>query len=212
MDESNRIAIIGGTGKVGRYLACEALHRGYQVRMLVRNPQNLTYRDDRIELVEGSVEYIDHLRALLKGCHTVINAFGQPPKAIPMYSNVTSNLLNLMNELTINRYIGVTGGSLTLQGDHKGLLNKLGAYMFETFLSEMITDKKREAAILQQHRSLDWTLIRLPFVTEGSAIGDVQVKLTDMPGFKISNQDIASFMIGQINDKSYIRRAPFIAT
>ncbi|WP_428912138.1 NmrA family NAD(P)-binding protein [Niallia sp. Krafla_26] len=40
MDNSNKIAIIGGTGKVGRHIASRALEKEYQVRMLVRNQQS----------------------------------------------------------------------------------------------------------------------------------------------------------------------------
>ncbi|MGG2093724.1 NmrA family NAD(P)-binding protein [Bacillus sp. S13(2024)] len=41
MDNTYKIAVIGGTGKVGRYIASEALKNGYQVRMLVRNPKKI---------------------------------------------------------------------------------------------------------------------------------------------------------------------------
>lgn len=40
MDNPYKIAVIGGTGKVGRYIASESLKNGYQIRMLVRNPKN----------------------------------------------------------------------------------------------------------------------------------------------------------------------------
>ncbi|WP_157283047.1 NAD(P)H-binding protein [Paenibacillus assamensis] len=33
------IAIIGGTGKVGRVIVKEALSEGYKVRLLARNPE-----------------------------------------------------------------------------------------------------------------------------------------------------------------------------
>jgi len=39
MDVYKKIAIIGGTGKAGRYIASKALEKGYHVRMLVRNPE-----------------------------------------------------------------------------------------------------------------------------------------------------------------------------
>lgn len=41
MDKPYKIAIIGGTGKVGRYIATKALQKEYQVRLLVRNPERL---------------------------------------------------------------------------------------------------------------------------------------------------------------------------
>ncbi|WP_139492417.1 NAD(P)-dependent oxidoreductase [Brevibacillus dissolubilis] len=214
MDRSyqNQIALIGGTGKVGRHLASKALEHGYRVRMLVRNPQKLSFRDDRIEILEGSVQNPDSIRQLLTGCHIVVNAFGQPMKDTPIYSSVTQQILATMTEMHIRRYIGVTGGSLNLEGDNKGLLNRIGAKMFELFYSEMIQDKKKEVEILRQHPHLDWTLIRLPFVVEGPEWGGIKESLTDLPGLKMTNQDIAHFLMNQVDDKTYIHQTPFIAT
>ena len=47
MDVYKKIAIIGGTGKAGRYIASKALEKGYHVRMLVRDPEKLVFRDSR---------------------------------------------------------------------------------------------------------------------------------------------------------------------
>ncbi len=53
--------------------------------------------------------------------------------------------------------------------------------------------------------------MRLPFVVEGSETGKVKENLTDMPGAKITNADIANFIINQVNDRKYVRKTPFIA-
>lgn len=76
MEHPDRIAIIGGTGKVGRYIAKKTLESGCQVRMLVGNPDKLAYRDDRIELIRGDVQNINFIRILLKDYNIVINTFG----------------------------------------------------------------------------------------------------------------------------------------
>lgn len=213
MTNNHKIAIIGGTGKVGRYIAAAALQQGYQVRMLVRNPGKLKDGlDSRIEILQGSAENRDHIRQLLQDCHAVVNAFGQPLGEAPLYSTVTSMVLEIMNELEISRYIGVTGGSLTLEGDRKRLMNKVGVLLFRIFFPAMIKDKQREAAIIQQYCNIEWTLIRLPFVVEGKESGHIKEHLTDMPGFKISNRDIASFIIRQTTEAKYIHKSPFIAT
>ncbi|MET3322721.1 UNVERIFIED_ORG: putative NADH-flavin reductase [Peribacillus simplex] len=200
MDNSYKIAIIGGTGKVGRHIAARALENGYQVRMLVRNPEKLTFRDARIEIVEGNVQNLEDIRKLLKDCQIVINTFGQPLKEKPFYSNVTEKILEVMADLQIDRYIGVTGGSLTINGDKKKILNRVGAKMFEIIYSNMIIDKKKEWHILNRNKLIKWTLIRLPFIVDGTEIGFIKENLTDMPGTKITNRDIATFIINQIEN------------
>ncbi|WHX97965.1 NAD(P)H-binding protein [Neobacillus sp. DY30] len=210
MEKSLRIAILGGTGKVGRYIAEKALESGFQVRMLIRNLDKLAYFDNRIEIIKGDAQNIDSIRCLLKDCNIVINTLGQPVKDLPIYSSVTNNVLSIMNEFAIRRYIGVTGASLNIEGDNKKLINRIGAKIFEILFSKMMIDKKKELSILI-NSNMDWTLVRLPFVIEGSETGNIKVNLSDMEGTRITNADIAKFIINQVSETKYIRKTPFIS-
>lgn len=211
MDSPYKIAIIGGTGKVGKHIATHAIQKGYHVRMLVRNPERLLYTNGKIEIVKGQVQDIDIIRELLKDCKIVINTFGQPTKGKQIYSKVTKTIFAVMNELNINRYIGVSGGSLTINNDQKSILNRFGAMMFEVFLPKMMQDKKSEWEFLLNSKHIEWTLIRLPFVKDSLKSYQIKENLTDMPGTKITNQDIATFIIDHINNPQYIHKAPFIS-
>lgn len=98
--------------------------------MLVRNPDNVIFRDHRIEIVQGDVLDMISLRKMLKSCDIVMNTFGQPAKAEPLYSQVTEQILSIMYEFGIYRYVGVTGGSLNVTGDQKSIKNKIGARFY----------------------------------------------------------------------------------
>ncbi|WP_332249118.1 NAD(P)H-binding protein [Paenibacillus zanthoxyli] len=74
----------------------------------------------------------------------------------------------------------------------------------------MITDKKKELALLTKS-DIEWTLVRLPFVVEGSETGIIKENLTDVPGRTMTNEDIARFLINQIDDTKYVRRTPCIS-
>jgi putative NADH-flavin reductase len=211
MDSPYKIAIIGGTGKVGRHLSTQAIQNGYHVRMLVRKPEKLLYKNDEIEIVKGQVEDIENIRELLKDCQVVINTFGQPPKEEPIYSKVTNNIFKVMEDLNIIRYIGVSGGSLTIKEDKKSMMNRFGAKLFEVFLPKMMQDKKSEWAFLLNNKQIKWTLIRLPFVKDSLTSNQIKENLTDMPGTKITNQDIATFIIYHIDNTKYVHKAPFIS-
>ena len=211
MGKPYKIAIIGGTGKVGRHIAITAIKKGFQVRMLVRNPDRFMYRDDNLEIVEGQIQDIDTIRKLLNDCKIVINTFGQPIKEVPMYSNTTKNILEIMKELKISRYIGVSGGSLTINSDKKSILNRFGSKMFEIFFTQMMADKEQEWEILIKNKQIEWTLIRLPFVKESLKTNFIKENLTNMPGTKISNQDVARFIIDHLDNAKYVHKAPFIS-
>lgn len=211
MDRRYKIAIIGGTGRVGRYVAAHAVREGYQVRMLVRDRNRLTYHDEQIKVIEGQVQELNTLRTLLEGCDIVINTFGQPAKEDPIYSKVTADIFRVMNELNISRYIGVSGASLTINGDKKNVINRIGASLFKLFFPKLITDKLLEWDIMLANKQIDWTLIRLPFVKDSLQSKRIKESLIDMPGTKITNQDIAAFIVSQINARTYVHRAPFIS-
>lgn len=179
--------------------------------MLVRNPETLLYKNDKIEIVEGQIQDIENIRELLRDCKIVINTFGQPTKEEPMYSKATKNILEVMKDLNISRYIGVSGGSLTINDDKKSVLNRFGAKMFELLFPKMMVDKKLEWGILFKNKHIHWTLIRLPFVKDSLKSNYIKESLTDMPGTKITNQDIATFIIDHIDNPKYIHKAPFIS-
>ncbi|MFP3727666.1 NAD(P)H-binding protein [Priestia filamentosa] len=211
MDKPYKIGIIGGTGKVGRHIATSAIQKGYKVRMLVRNPEKLLHKHNKIEIVEGQIQDIENIRELLKDCKVVINAFGQPIKEEPIYSQVTKNILKVMKDLNISRYIGVSGGSLTINNDKKNVLNHFGAKVFKLLFPKMMEDKKIEWEVLLNNRDIHWTLIRLPFVKDSLESNYIKESLTDMPGARITNQDIATFIINHIDDQKYVHKAPFIS-
>ncbi len=210
IDIKNTIAIIGGTGRTGKFLAKSALEKGYHVRMLVRTLPKPLFDGQNITLIQGDARNRDDILSLLRGCQAVINTFGQPNKAVPLYSEITALVIQTMKELEIKRYIGVTGGSLDIDGDKKSVLNKIGAMAFRILYSEMMRDKRKELQLLQTSR-LDWTLVRLPFVKEHRKSQAIKEDTFDMPGFNIASCDIARFMIEHIHNPSYIGKTPFIS-
>ena len=75
------IAIIGGTGFVGRYIVAELARRGHRLRLLVRRPDRAKFllplgTPGQIALVAGRASDTDSLRRCIAGCQGVINAVG----------------------------------------------------------------------------------------------------------------------------------------
>ncbi|EPY7702648.1 MULTISPECIES: SDR family oxidoreductase [Bacillus cereus group] len=209
MESTNKIAILGANGKAGKILVNEALEKGYQVKILTRNSTNTEKINENIETIIGDARNFSTIQDLLQGCSAVINAVGQPKNESYIFSTVTKHILEAMKESKIKRYILISGGSLNVTGDQKGIVNKIGATLFKLFLPKMMQDKYKELQIIQ-NSEVDWTIVRLPFVIEGNGIGSIKESLVDMPGIKIQNGDIAPFVIKQINSDRYVGKCPFI--
>ncbi|CAM4249598.1 NADH-flavin reductase [Bacillus manliponensis] len=205
-----KVAIIGGNGKVGRFLMKTAVEAGYKVQMLMRDPNLSTNLSGNVKIIQGDATNIEDIRSVLTGCDAVINTIGPAGKGVFIFHQVTSHIITVMKELHINRYILVSGGSLDVEGDRKSFINKLGAKMFRVFLPAMMEDKQKELACVEKS-NIEWTLVRLPFVVDDISSNEIKESLINMPGVKIHNGDIARFLIEQISDNTYIRKCPFIA-
>lgn len=213
MDERTNkktIAIVGGTGKVGRFLIQKSIENNYKVKILMRNPEKMSNCKYDIDIVKGDAIDKNDIRNLLKDCNVVINTVGQPPNAEPIYSRATENILNVMKENGIRRYIVVSGAPVNDPRDKKDVFNKFIAIMMRCIFSKMMIDKQKELEILMKS-DLDWTLVRLPLVKEGFPVGKIKESLECVPGTKIDNMDIADFLINQITKEQYIKCCPFIS-
>ncbi|MBK5447633.1 SDR family oxidoreductase [Bacillus sp. TH22] len=210
MEATNKIAILGANGKAGKFIVNHALEKGYQAKILTRTSENMRITNENIETIIGDARDLSTIQELLKGCRAVINAVGQPKNEPYIFSTVMKHILKVMKEYEIKRYILISGGSLNVEGDQKGIVNKIGANLFQLFLPKMMRDKYKELEIIQSS-DVDWTIVRLPFVIEGNGIGDIKESLVDMPGIKIQNGDIAPFVIKQINSERYIGKCPLIS-
>ncbi|HDR3874826.1 TPA: NAD(P)H-binding protein, partial [Bacillus anthracis] len=144
MESTNKIAILGANGKAGKILVNEALEKGYQVKILTRNSTNTEKINKNIETIIGDARNFSTIQDLLQGCSAVINAVGQPKNESYIFSTVTKHILEAMKESKIKRYILISGGSLNVTGDQKGIINKIGATLFKLFLPKMMQDKYKE--------------------------------------------------------------------
>ena len=68
------------------------------------------------------------------------------------------------------------------------------------------------AVELVRSSDLDWTVVRLPMLTDDPAKGNVKVAWVGKGmGSRISRADIASFLVSQVGDKTYLRQSPAIS-
>lgn len=211
MNIAIKVALIGATGKAGKYLLKELLNQGYQVKVLLRKPESFTISHPNLEIVAGDIKDLDTTRNLLDCCDAVISAIGQP-KDEPLISSIAAkNLIQVMDQNRISRYIFLAGLSIDLPGDQKSEANLQGSkWMKETFPIVM-TDKEKALRYLQKS-DIEWTMVRLPWIEETAEHRKLKVSLQDCLGEKISTSDLAIFVVQQLIDSNYLRKAPFIAS
>jgi putative NADH-flavin reductase len=209
-EESVKVAILGGSGKAGRLLVKQTFEAGYQMRLLLRDPDKFKSSTERIEVLQGDARDYSSIKSLLQGCDAVLSTLGQPKGEAPIISIATGHVLTAMRESGIQRYVRITGASVDAPGDHKDFYTKLPTKLIQWTFPAYWADWQKELALLMKSE-VEWTLVRLPIIVEEPVASDVKVNLERLPGKKINGTALANFLVTQLTDKQYVRKAPFIA-
>lgn len=203
------IAVIGGTGKSGRYLVQKLLENNYSIKLLLRSPENSELQNPLIEIIKGDARDYHSITKLLEGCNVVVSTLGQPKEEKSIFSDATNNIIKAMEYYQIKRYVVTTGLSVNTFLDHKNEKIKMAAdWMYQNY-PETTTDKQREYEILAES-NLYWTLVRLPLINLTDESFKTETSLQDCKGENISATDLGKFLVSQIDDETFIKKSPFL--
>lgn len=213
MNNKFKIAVIGGTGKSGKYLVKQLIKQGFQFKILLRNPDNFQINNSLVEVVKGDVTNPDAVSTLINGCQAVISMLGLgiPASEPTIFSQATANIIQAMNEHKVNRYIVTTGLNVDTPLDKKSPKTLFGTDWMRKNFPISTGNKQSEFDILSTSE-VDWTLVRLPLIEQTDESGEIIVSLQDCPGDKISATDLANFLIKQLSTDTFVRKSPFIAS
>jgi putative NADH-flavin reductase len=208
MLSNQTIAVIGGTGKSGKFLVRELIQQNIPFRMLVRNAAAPDLPS--VQLVHGDVRDPQTVLKVTEGCTAIISTLGQPKGEPPIFSQATRNVLTAMQARKITRYILTTGLNVDTPTDKKGPVTQAGTNWMREHYPETTADKQLEYELLAAGK-VDWTLVRLPLIGLTADSTTIVTSLGDCPGTGIHGIDLARFLIRQLEDQTYIRQAPFLA-
>ena len=209
MEQKIKIAILGGTGKAGTYLVKELLDQGFSLRLLLRNPENFRLQNPLIQVVQGDARNYDSVRAVTQGCQAVISAVGYREGEPPIFSQATQNVLRAMEAWKIARYLSLTGLNVDTPFDQKKPKVQAATEWMKVNYPKTTTDKQVEYQQLTES-TVDWTLVRLPWIHLTDNDEDVSTSLEDCPGEGVSAGALARFLVAQLFDETYLRKAPFV--
>ena len=210
-----RVIIFGATGGIGKWVLKHALEKGHEVTAYVRNPSKINVEHERLNVVKGEISDVETMTQALKGQEAVIWCVG-----VNMNDKLVKddelrgheNLLRAMKANGVRRLIDWATTSVKAEGDKLSLATVLppliASFRFPNGKREL-----RAIAELIKASDTDWTIVRFLGPTEKPATGKVKVSFGDRRiNFFIPREDIAAFMVDQIESKEYIKRMPIIGT
>lgn len=206
----SRLLVLGATGGTGAALIRQALEAGHEVSAFARDPSAIPVpHHERLRALRGDVMDAEQVSRAVAGHDAVLSALGArglgPTR---VYSGGAGNILRAMKEHGVRRLIAVTAA---------GLCDNLRrAFWFRLLVRPLLrhvySDMERmEEAV--RNSDVDWTLVRPPRLTDGRLTRQYRVSVDLMPpgnylfpGPLLSREDVAHFMLSQLESDEYLRK------
>jgi putative NADH-flavin reductase len=207
-----KLAILGAPGRTGKLLVQQALDAGHHVVAFARTPSKLGIEHEHLDIVQGDVQDAEQVATAIGGTEAVLSVLG-PTSNEPAYevSKGMANILAAMEKHGVRRLIQTVGAGIGDPSDGPGLLDRMITVLLKLASRYVYEDMVRVSDIIRAS-DLDWTLVRVPMLTNEPPAGDVKVGyLGKGVGSRISRADIAAFMVKQADSDTYLRQAPVIS-
>lgn len=216
-----KLLIIGGSGRTGVHLLEQAVARGHNVRALARRP-DVFKAPSGVELLKGTPERIEELRAAMKGTEAVIvahnnsrasdNPWARQINSPTFMTDSARNILTVMGELQIKRVVFVSAVGV---GDSW----KMVPVWFRAFikLSNIKVGYADHDGVdaLVRKSDTDWTLVRPVGLSDEPAGALGPLRTTEVgalkPGtLKVTRAEVAAFCLDCVEKRERVHRAPII--
>jgi putative NADH-flavin reductase len=200
-----RVAIVGATGGIGRWLVAIAREDEDHVKVLVRDRRKLPADLGAIGVIEGDVRDAGAVEALVGGTDVVLSALGSDGLGpTTVYSAGMANIVAAMKRQGASRLLAVTSAGVEPDPNQNVLFRRLiGPFVLKNVLSDMAS---MERIIIDS--GLVWTIVRPGGLTDGPRTGLYRANDRFIPerGNRISRADVADFMVRVIADERTVRK------
>ena len=206
------VTIFGSTGGTGKELVKQALAAGHHVTVYVRNPAKLSVTHDRLAVVQGNLDEPDKIRAAVDGADVVLSALGPTSnKPGQPLTEGMRHIVNGMEQQNVSRLMVTTGAGVADPNDKPQLIGRLFGLALRLFAKHVLADSQGMVSIIR-NSELNWTIVRAPRLNDKPGTGQIKVGYAGRgPGTQLSRADFARFMLEQICDDSWSRKAPMVS-
>lgn len=206
-----RLTVFGGTGPTGRLLIEQALTEGHTVTAFARTPAKLPAHE-RVQAIKGTLDDAGKISEAVKGSDAVLSLLGpstKPADALQLASGYR-HIIGAMQAHGVDRLV-VTGTSIiSAPGDGRNARITSMVTLLR-LLQKPTYNAIRGMGDLVRGSGLAWTIVRLPFLSDGPATETVNAgPLGKRGSLRLSRANAAAFILAQATDAGRIHQAPFV--
>ena len=204
-----KLLIFGASGATGRALVPAALAEGHMVTAFVRTPGKLAISHQHLKVIVGDVADRQAVERAVAGHDAVLSCLGvgRPLKHDAAVVGGIGFIVEAMQRTGPARLIYQSFLGVSDSRRQSGPL--LGGVIAPLVLRHEVADHEAKERLIALS-GLDWTIVRPPKLSNGPATGrfrhgsGVRAKslLPTLP-----RADVAAFMLAQVSDTTYSRRA-----
>jgi putative NADH-flavin reductase len=179
------------------------------VTAFARTPEKLDeFKHENFKIVEGDVfNYEDVERAIIRQ-DAVLSALGNPTlKPNNTTSEGTRNIVKAMQTHNVRRFICETSLGVGDSREQAGFL--FSKIIIPTLLKNAIADKEIQEQIICKS-DMDWTIVRPGGLKNSPKTSKYRAGLDENISGNIAREDVAEFMLKQINSNEFLRKTPAI--
>ncbi len=203
-----KLAIFGASGRTGKEAMLQALIKGHEVKVLVRNRASIDLKDSKLQVIEGDVCDAAAVESVVRDTEVVLVALGaRSSKEASVHSIGTSNIVAAMKANGLKRIVVVSSAGLYGSKDSSFFF---GSVIRPLFLKKVFDDKVKQLEILEQS-GLEWILIRPSRLIDGQKTGKYNITEDKPMGKNIARADVAAFMLAHITSNKYVHKMPILS-
>jgi putative NADH-flavin reductase len=206
------ITVIGGNGMIGQRIVAEALARGHEVQMVVRDPAHVKDAPNGVQIVQGDALDETTVAKLAAGQDALVSAVGAARAATPDYELYLKAARSLTQAL---RTLGEAAPRLLVVGGVGSLKDAQGRLLLERAPEDRKPEHLGQRAALDFYRTVHdvrWTYVSPPArIAPGERRGAYrrgqdELVVDSQGASAISMEDFAVAIIDEIERPQSIRQ------
>jgi len=205
-----KVLILGVTGGTGRHALAEAVARGYNVTVLVRDRARLPPDTAGLTILDGDARNAGVVANAVKGQDAVVSVLGIGKSLTPngLIAEATPNILRAMDGAGVKRLVFTSAYGV---GETWRDTPAIPRIMIRLILKNIYADKTIGDGLVRQS-ALDWTLVFPTTLTNKPKSGRIRagerLALSGVP--MISRADVGAFLISEVESRDHIRKGVLI--
>jgi len=200
-----RVVVLGAAGQLGRAVTRVLIERRHTVRAVARRVPAPALGGS-VRLIIADARNKADICAALTGSDVVVNAIGAGTLCRnDVESATTAIAVAAAQEVHVEGYFAISAGMVALDW-------MLFKYVLRPLIFRHIFAEHRRVEEIVKESNLAWTIVRPSKLTNSSPRGYVASLQLQPRSFSTTRADVAAFIADEIDNRTYVRRAIFVAS